>query len=247
VPVVVPLHCLEATVPTRRPLGRSLLGVGVVLGGAVAVVGGLALWGPGLVAVGVAGGVSAALAAGVARESPGGSRSAAVEVAWQAGAWTMGTILVVAGVATLAGGAVAAILSLGAVGVVLTLVLRRLRTKRGSGGTVAPLTRWGSAPAAAAPSRPSTVPVRDLPVAKLPTAALGDEWLRTTSALAGRLQPAARASIVRRRQETLDELERRDPVGFARWIAAGPVPGSNPAQFVHGDVRGESAAGSDAA
>jgi len=247
VPVVVPLRCLEATVPTRRPLGLSLLGVGVALGGAVAVVGGLALWGPGLVAVGVAGGVSAALAAGVARESPGGSRSAAVEAAWQACAWTMGAILIVAGVATLAGGAVAAILSLTAVGVVLVLVLRRLHSKRSAGGTVTPLTRWANAPAAPVPHGPATTPVRDLPVAKLSTAALGTEWLRTSSALTGRLQPAARASIVRRRQETLDELERRDPVGFARWIAAGPVPGSNPAQFVHGDVRGESAAGSDAA
>jgi hypothetical protein len=235
-------------VPTRRPFGRFLLGVGVVLGGAVAVVGGLALWGPGLVAVGVAGGVSAALAAGVARESPGGSRSAAAESAWQACAWTMGAILIVAGVATLAGGAVAAILSIAAVGVVVALVLRRLRRKRSAGGTVTPLARWATAPAAPPPSRPAATPsVRDLPVSKLSTVALGSEWLRTTTALAGRLQPAARASIVRRRQETLDELERRDPVGFARWIAAGPAPGSNPAQFVHGDLRGESAAGSDAA
>jgi hypothetical protein len=84
-------------------------------------------------------------------------------------------------------------------------------------------------------------------VGKLSTAALGSEWLRTSAALTGRLQPVARESIVRRRQETLDELERRDPVGFARWIASGPAPGGNPAQFVHGDVRGESAAGSDAA
>jgi hypothetical protein len=56
-----------------------------------------------------------------------------------------------------------------------------------------------------------------------------------------------RASIVRRRQETLDELERRDPVGFARWMAGGPAPASNPALFVHGDVRGDRPAGSDAA
>jgi hypothetical protein len=94
---------------------------------------------------------------------------------------------------------------------------------------------------------PAAAPVRDLPVTQLPTAALGTEWLRTTSALAGRLQPAVRASIVRRRQETLDELERRDPLGFARWMAGGPAPGSNPAQFVHGDVHGDRAAGSDAA
>jgi hypothetical protein len=242
--VVVALHHLEAAVPTRSPLGRSLLGVGVVLGGAVAVVGGLTLWGPGIVAVGVAGGVSAALAAGVARESPGGNRSAAMDAAWQASAWTMGAILIVAGVATLAGGVVAAILGLTAAGVALALVVRRMHMKGGSRGRVTPLTRSA---AASTPSRTTAGPMRELPVAQLPTSALGSEWLRTTSALAGRLQPAARASIVRRRQETLDELERRDPAGFARWIAAGPAPGSNPAEFVHRDVRGDRAAGTDAA
>lgn len=245
--VAVALHRLEAAVPTRSPLGRSLLGIGVVLGGAVAVVGGLALWGPGLVAVGVAGGVSAGLAAGVARESPGGSRQAAVEVAWQACAWTMGAILLVAGVATLAGGVVAAIVSLAAVGVLVVFVLRRLHKQRGAGGTVTPVARWATGPAAPPPVRSAATPVREIPVEKLTTSALGGEWLRTTSALAGRLQPAARASIVRRRQETLDELERRDPVGFARWMAGGPAAGSNPAQFVHRDVPGDRAAGSDAA
>jgi hypothetical protein len=84
-------------------------------------------------------------------------------------------------------------------------------------------------------------------VAALPTSALGREWLRTTTALSGRLQPAARESIVRRRQETLDELERRDPVGFARWLADGPIAGSDPAQYLRPDVRGDQAAGTDVA
>jgi hypothetical protein len=122
-----------------------------------------------------------------------------------------------------------------------------MRRDRTASGTVSPLARWAAGPAAPAPARPAAAPVRDLPVAKLTTSALGLEWMRTTSALAGGLQPAARASVVRRRQETLDELERRDPAGFARWMAAGPVPGSNPAQFVRGDMRGDRAAGSDAA
>jgi hypothetical protein len=84
-------------------------------------------------------------------------------------------------------------------------------------------------------------------VSSLPTSALGHEWLRTTAALAGRLDPATRQEIVRRRQEALDELEHRDPAGFARWLAAGPAPGSDPAQFVRGNVRGDQAAGTDAA
>jgi hypothetical protein len=55
------------------------------------------------------------------------------------------------------------------------------------------------------------------PVALLPTSVLGGEWLRSTAALP-RLQPADRPAAVRRRQEVLDELERRDPVAsHAGW------------------------------
>jgi hypothetical protein len=48
------------------------------------------------------------------------------------------------------------------------------------------------------------------------------------------LSPVARQTLVARREETLDELERRDPDGFARWLAAGPAAGSDPADFVRG-------------
>jgi hypothetical protein len=81
------------------------------------------------------------------------------------------------------------------------------------------------------------------PVCVLPTAVLGSEWLRTTSALARPVEPAARREIIRRRQETLDELERRDPAGFAQWLAAGAATDSDPATF----VRGDRTTGSDAA
>jgi hypothetical protein len=73
-------------------------------------------------------------------------------------------------------------------------------------------------------------------VAALSTGALGDEWIRTTAALAGRLDARTRQAIVVRRHETLDELERRDPAGFARWLAGTPLPGSDPAGHLrHGD------------
>jgi hypothetical protein len=71
------------------------------------------------------------------------------------------------------------------------------------------------------------------PVSALSTTALGAEWLRTSSALTQPIGPAVRQSLALRRQEALDELERRDPDGFARWLAAGPQPGSDPAGFVH--------------
>ena len=63
-----------------------------------------------------------------------------------------------------------------------------------------------------------------------------------------RLDAAARAALVARREEALDELERRDPAGFARWLAAGPTLASDPAGYVHGGpLRGDPAADTDAA
>jgi hypothetical protein len=70
------------------------------------------------------------------------------------------------------------------------------------------------------------------PVPTLSTAALGSEWLRTSRALTQPMDPGARQSLVRRRQETLDELERRDPEGFARWLASGAAVDSDPAAYV---------------
>jgi antibiotic biosynthesis monooxygenase (ABM) superfamily enzyme len=72
---------------------------------------------------------------------------------------------------------------------------------------------------------------------------LGCEWSRTTAALASWPDPAARQVVVRRRQEVFDELERRDPAGFARWLAAGAAEDRDPATF----VRGGRATGTDAA
>ena len=46
----------------------------------------------------------------------------------------------------------------------------------------------------------------------------------------------------------LDELERRDPAGFERWLAAGPTLASDPAGYVRGGpLRGDPAADTDAA
>jgi hypothetical protein len=44
--------------------------------------------------------------------------------------------------------------------------------------------------------------------------------------------PATRAAVAARRGAVLDEMERRDPAGFARWMADGPDRGRNPAEFV---------------
>jgi hypothetical protein len=152
--------------------------------------------------------MAAALAAAAAAEATDGGRAAAAAAAWKAATLTVTAIVFVAGLAVLVGGAVAAIAApvcAVAAGVVFLLRGRPVRKT------------W----------RPASVPV-----AQLPTSALGSEWRRTTVALADPLDPTTRHAVVQRRQETLDELERRDPIGFTRWLAVEPSPASDPARFV---------------
>jgi hypothetical protein len=206
------------------------------------VVGGLSLQGQGLVAVGLAGTLAACAAAGIARESKGSTRRSVVETAAQAAAWTAGALFVLSGITTLAGGGVAALV----VGTVLAawLVRAALRARHAgrapssASSSPAPyevLLRLAQ-PAPPAERRSPIVGHADLlpPVATLDTGTLGQEWLTTTVALAGRLTTATRESLVGRREEVLDELERRDPDGFARWLAAGPTGASDPADYVRG-------------
>jgi hypothetical protein len=249
-------------VSVRGPLARMLLGIGLFCGGSLAVAGGLALGGPGMVAVAVAAALAGCTAAGIAREAPVPDRRSTVEWAVQAAGWTAGVLMVVAGVAALAGGVVAAL----AVGVGLAVVLAvragRVRCRPAADRDVTPPTPAPSWPVGVdvllLPVPPEEPPAgRDdnsgaarllPPVAGLPTRALGEEWQFTTAALAARLGPAARQWLVGRREAVLDELERRDPAGFARWLATGPTRGSDPAEWVHGGpVHDGPAAGTDAA
>jgi hypothetical protein len=246
----------------RGRLTRALWWIGVVCAGALGVAGALALRGPGLVAVGVGGLLAACTAAGLARESATPRLLSTLESAVQAASWTVGGLLVLAGIAALAGGVVVA-LSVGAMLAVLLVRagLRRRHVVAGGPVTGSTATRqWTSGAEvlllAVPPSDDEPVPgpsdtatgaARPLPpVAELSTRELGQEWARTTVALAGRLEPAVRESLVHRRGETLDELERRDPEGFGHWIAAGPA--SDPAEYVRGAPRlGGPQAESDAA
>jgi len=222
-------------VPVRGPLIRLLSWLAALGAGALAVVGGLGVQAPGLVAIGIAGTLAACTAAGIARDVPRHDHRTVLESAVQAGGWTIGLLLVVAGLATVAGGVVTVLVVVAAV--TAWLGLRAMRTARPDATPGAQVLHL--------PDRPSDT---WSPVADLSTAALGSEWLRSTRALSGRLAPVERQALVRRRQETLDELERRDPAGFARWLAQGPVPGSDPAAYVQGRaVQGDPTAGTDAA
>ncbi|MGZ4507514.1 MAG: hypothetical protein ACXVX0_09690 [Blastococcus sp.] len=217
----------------RGPLVRVLLGFGIALGGIVAVAGALELSGSGLIVAGIAGVLAACMAAGIVREAPGASRRRILEAAAQAGGATLGTILVLAGTAVLAGGVVATILGGLALTAGVTVALVRGRRSDRSG------VRTGFPRA----GRPVPMTGQLPPVSTLTTSDLGQEWVRTSALLGRPLTPDALAAVVARRQEAIDELERRDPLGFRRWLAAGSWTDNDPAGYVQGDRT----AGTDAA
>jgi hypothetical protein len=158
----------------------------------------------------------------------------------QAAAWTVAGLLAIAGTAGLAGGVIAALLAgTAVVGGAAFWVVRASRAEQAERAAAASARSGPRAGAPVAAFRPAELL---LPVPQLSTRALGQEWVRTSAVLAGRLDPAVRAALVRRRQEALDELELRDPVGFARWLLDGPVPGSDPADYVQDRTAGTDAA-----
>jgi hypothetical protein len=217
---------------TRGPVARALIGFGLLCGVLLALAGGIVLHGSSLWLVGVAAGLVACVAYGV--------RDRDRAAAWKAAASTVGVIMLISGVVALAGGAVAARVSGLAVVVGAGWLLRAWRARHAGASMLDPAHGRGDG----GPARVLPGLRRDrsqFPVSLLPTSALGSEWLRTTATLAGRLEQAARQAIIRRRQEILDELEGRDPAGFARWLAAGAA--SDPATF----VRGNRTMGTDAA
>jgi hypothetical protein len=198
-------------VPIRGPVARALTGFGLLCGLVVALAGGIVLHGTPLVVVGMAAGFAACVAY-VLRD---GTRATSIEAAWKAAAWTVAVIVLITGLVVLVGGTGAVLVS----GVVV------------AGGAVWAVRATRARLGRAEPVLHPAVGISPAPVPLLPTSVLGSEWRRTTA----RLEPATRQAITRRRQDILDELECRDPAGFARWLAAGSTADSDPAAFVQCD------------
>ena len=209
------------------PLVRSAQVLALLIAAALAVVGALALRGPGLVTVLVTAAVVGAVSAGMASEVAGAGRSRALDTGGRAAGWTAGVLLVLTGLAALAG-AVVTLLVAGAVATAALMVhLRR------AGARSRAVARSATPPRPAPRPAPPAFPAPPRPsVGGLSARALGEEWLRTTALLEARIDPALRAAVAERRETILDELERRDGTGFARWLADGPLPSSNPADHV---------------
>jgi len=217
-------------------LVRSAQILAVVVAATLAVVGGLVLRGPGLVTVLVTAAVVGAVAAGMVRETPAGGRAPALDAGGRAAGWTAGVLLVLTGLAALVGGVVALLVAAAVAAAAVSVQVRRAGARsRAAGPPTSPPRPAPVHPALSAPPRtvrPEEPAVQRPSAGGLSARALGEEWLRTTDLLATRIDPDRRRSVVARRESILDELERRDPTGFARWLADGPSLRSNPAEHV---------------
>lgn len=67
------------------------------------------------------------------------------------------------------------------------------------------------------------------------TAELVLAWRVSFNSLLRAQTTAATNEIVARRQQYLDELERRDPDGIRRWLDSGARAASDPSRFIHED------------
>ena len=101
--------------------------------------------------------------------------------------------------------------------------------------------RYGQSPArdSWAAERPEVVPAAEQPPPPVPEALSTPElclaWRRSYLALLDVTSSPARCKIVRLRQCLLDELERRDPDGFTRWLDTGARAGSDPGRYLSPD------------
>jgi hypothetical protein len=93
-----------------------------------------------------------------------------------------------------------------------------------------PGTAAGSAPET--PSAPAPVPSHSVPAVDLSVGELCVAWRRSYSELQRATDESTRQEIARKRRDCLDELERRDPAGFARWLASGARAGSDPQRYM---------------
>jgi len=223
--------------------GRPPLVLAAPFAAVLAVVGGLALDGSAVLGLGVVTALVGAAWAGAAWEESR-VRELALVAGARAAVRTGGGLLVVCGAAVLVG--TAATLVAGALLATAAVVLHRPDQGRAApaqasfadepeGPVVlsplhpaAPTFRIGSAGSAR-----TVLP----PVRILSSRSLGEEWLRTTAVMDASPEPSTREAVAARRASVLDELERRDPEGFARWLAQDTHGASNPAEFLGEDPR----------
>lgn len=199
----------------------------VVAGGVLAMIGAVTTSADALIGwslTGVGTGVLAAL--GVPRLRRGrqaGMSGPDVPMGVAAAAAFVLAYLVIAGLlAAFGGGFTAAVL------IVLTAAGLRMRQRARQ--------RFRDAPAAG-PNPHDVLAAVTLPASPVPVAAMATEdlcvaWRRSYFLLLLAADEPARRQVVQRRQDFLDEIERRDRRGFLRWLDSGAKAGSDPGPYL---------------
>lgn len=224
-----------------RVLSTVAVGVGVALGTiALLAVPGLALGGV------LFGAFIGVLAFAVAHESVAGDAASRNRVGRHigliAGAATTSGWIVVTGIVLLMGPAAGAVLLV--LGLIASAMwwrrrlagparghFRRAGDPRAAHRSASPLGRV--VPVQVAPSSPLAPLPWSVPIpGNLSTPQLCLAWQHTYFALLELPPGTPRDEIVRVRQRLLDEIERRDPEGFTRWLDTGARAGSNPGRYL---------------
>jgi hypothetical protein len=171
---------------------------------------------------------------------------------WIAGATgglaTAVVVLVLAGCVALFGGALTASTALLVLVGVVVWAVRARRDGRttaptaappaapspdGSAATTSAATTSAAMTSAAMTSAATTSPEDDVPLGALSIEQICLGWQRSYVELHRHpTGSVAWADCGRRRRHYLDELERRDPEGFARWLSAGARAASDPGRFI---------------
>jgi len=157
----------------------------------------------------------------VLRKLTGSGRSS-LTAGVMAGAAVVAVCLAVSGLVIVAGRTAAASLS-----VMVAAVWVVWRFRRGS---ASPRDERGRA-ARAASVAPEPV-LDQAAVSALSTSEVCLAWRRSYLELMRATDDPARQAVVRLRREYLDELERRDREGFARWLGSGARAGSDPQRYL---------------
>jgi hypothetical protein len=159
---------------------------------------------------------------------------AAWSEAWRVAAVGLVGVLVLHGLHVLFGSAALPIGFAAAFTALVALVaLRRRPHAPGGCGAEAPSSAPRRPTAPAAMPRPPVWRPADAPLEPtLPTQDLCWEWRRSYLAVTRASRPDELMQIAALRAAYLDELERRDPTGFRRWLDSGARAASDPGRYL---------------
>ncbi|MET0190800.1 MAG: hypothetical protein ABW212_17500 [Pseudonocardia sediminis] len=155
----------------------------------------------------------------------------------------VGIFLVVSGIVIVFGQASAALLPLVLLAVAAWAWMRRRRLLARVTSAIGSAGTYARARAAGPAHRPTPVPPAVTPPPTMPspvpspgdvisTARLCRTWRESYWLLAELPPGPARDEVLERRGLVLDELERRDPVGFGAWLASVPRAGTDPGRYL---------------